>query len=169
MTVPARKRFSKFQCKDASGDTSLLFNAECDADIRKKLYANFVPSGCTALFQADVERVTKEPTQGVSKFSKCPRHIGYELSVAIAGNVERMAPFTMKCIRYFSCLNFDLTMCCVTVFIPHVTKVTEILDRWENDEAYRESQSVHNLTCVKYFDCNSKIDISHDELHWQQL
>ena len=52
------------QCKDASGihDTSLLLNMECDADIRKNSYANFMPLGGTAMFQGTVERVTKEPT-----------------------------------------------------------------------------------------------------------
>ena len=34
----------------------------------------------------------------MSNFLKCPRHIKYVLSVAIAGNVESSAPFTMKCI-----------------------------------------------------------------------
>ena len=62
--VLARKRFSKFQCEDASGihDTSLLFFTECDADIRKNLYTNFMPSSGTAMFQGAVERMTKEPT-----------------------------------------------------------------------------------------------------------
>ena len=138
MKVLARKRFSKFQCEDVSGihDTSLMFNTECDADIRKNSYANFMPSVGTALFQGNVERVTKEPTvlapskmnfpvvappecrggqmslrsteivdfsrsTSVSKFSKCPRNIRYVLSVAIAGNVECLAPFTMKCIFSF--------------------------------------------------------------------
>ena len=49
---------------NASGihDTSLLFSMECDADIRKNSYSNFMPSGGTAMFQGTVERVTKEPT-----------------------------------------------------------------------------------------------------------
>ena len=55
---------SKSQCKDASGihGIFLLFNIECDADIHKNSYANFMPSGGTAMFQGIVERVTKEPT-----------------------------------------------------------------------------------------------------------
>ena len=55
---------AKCQCKDASGihDTSLLFSMECDADIRKNSYSNFMPSGGTAMFQGTSERVTKEPT-----------------------------------------------------------------------------------------------------------
>ena len=40
--------------------------------------------------------------QVVSKFSKCPRHIRCVFSVAIAGNVERLAPFTMKCLFFVS-------------------------------------------------------------------
>ena len=58
------KAFSKFQCEDASGirDNSLLFYTECDADIRKNLYTNFMPSSGTAMFQGAVERMTKEPT-----------------------------------------------------------------------------------------------------------
>ena len=43
---------------------------ECDADIRKNSYANFVPSGGTALFQGTFERVTKEPTASASSTMK---------------------------------------------------------------------------------------------------
>ena len=83
------------------------------------------------MFQGNVERVAKEPTVLVPStmyffqwllkphslwsagivdfsrstsceaFSKCPRHIRYVLSVAIAWKVERLAPFTMDCISYF--------------------------------------------------------------------
>ena len=38
--------------------------------------------------------------QVVNKFSKCPRHIRYVLSVVIAGTVERWAPSTMKFICF---------------------------------------------------------------------
>ena len=56
--------------------------------------------------------------QSVSKFSSA-QDIGYELSVAAAGNVDLLAPFTMK---YFSFLTFDFALCCITVYIPHVKK-----------------------------------------------
>ena len=48
---------------------------------------------------------------------------------------------------------------------------TSILDRWQNDEVYRESQLVHGLTeeWVKYLDCISKIDTSRDAPHQQRL
>ena len=50
-------------------------------------------------------------------------------------------------------------------------KYTSLLDRWQNDEVYRESQLVHGWTeeWVKYFDCISKIDISHDAPYRQPL
>ena len=38
------------------------FLTECDVDTRKKLYANVVPSGGTAIFQGIVERMTNELT-----------------------------------------------------------------------------------------------------------
>ena len=41
-------------------DTSFL--TKCDVDTRKKLCANVVLSGGTALFQVTIERMTKEPT-----------------------------------------------------------------------------------------------------------
>ena len=43
-------------------------------------------------------------------------------------------------------------------------KFTSILDRWQNDEIYRDSQLVHGWTeeYVKYLDYISKIDISYD-------
>ena len=55
---------TKFQCKDANGiqDISLLFNIECDAEIRKNSYGNFMSSGGTAIIQGTVDRATKEPT-----------------------------------------------------------------------------------------------------------
>ena len=50
-------------------------------------------------------------------------------------------------------------------------KYTSILDRWQNDEVYRESQLVHGWTeeWVKYFDYISKIDVSHDAPYRQRL
>ena len=57
----------------------------------------------------------------INKFSKRPRHIRYVLSVAVAENVERLAPFTMNVFVFF-CLTVDLTLRCITVFIPHVKK-----------------------------------------------
>ena len=43
-------------------------------------------------------------------------------------------------------------------------KYTSILDRWQNDEVYRESQLAHGWTdeWVKYLDNISEIDISHN-------
>ena len=45
------------------------------------------------------------------------------------------------------------------------------MDRWQNDEVYRESQLVHGWTdeWVKYLDCISEIDISHNALYRQRL
>ena len=50
-------------------------------------------------------------------------------------------------------------------------KYTSKLDRWQNDEICRASQLVHGWTdeWVKYFDCSSKIDISHDAPYRQRL
>ena len=49
-------------------------------------------------------------------------------------------------------------------------KYTFLLDRWQNDEVYRAFQLVHGLTdeWVKYLDCITKIDISHDAPHRQR-
>ena len=49
-------------------------------------------------------------------------------------------------------------------------KRTSILDRWQNDAVYRESQLVHGWTdeWVKYLDYISKIDISHDAPYRQR-
>ena len=50
-------------------------------------------------------------------------------------------------------------------------KYTAIMDRWQNDEVYRESQLVHGWTdeWVKYLDYISEIDISHNALCRQRL
>ena len=42
--------------------TSSQNNMKCDVDIHKKVYANVVPSGGTAIFQGIVERMTNEVT-----------------------------------------------------------------------------------------------------------
>ena len=56
--------------------------------------------------------------QVVSKFSKCPRHIRYVLSVVIAGNVERLAPPTREvCCQYFS--HFDFALRCLPCIPSH--------------------------------------------------
>ena len=49
-------------------------------------------------------------------------------------------------------------------------KYTSIMDRWQNDEVYRESQLVHGWTdWVKYLDYISEIDISHNAPYRQRL
>ena len=44
-------------------------------------------------------------------------------------------------------------------------------DRWQNDETYRASEMAHGWSemWVKYFDCISKIDISHEAPYRQRL
>ena len=50
-------------------------------------------------------------------------------------------------------------------------KYTSILDRWKNDEVYRQYRLPHNWTdeWVKYLDYISKVDISHYAPHRQRL
>ena len=49
-------------------------------------------------------------------------------------------------------------------------KYNSLMDRWQNDEVYRESQLVHGWTdeWVKYLNYISKIAISHDAPHRQR-
>ena len=90
MKVLSRKFFSaKFHCKGASGilDTSLLFNMECDANIRKNSIRQLLPSGGTAVFQGTVERVAKEPT------ALAPTTMNF--TVAAPPGVQRSRIFTV--------------------------------------------------------------------------